>query len=55
MPEAIELIVRENDWLIAALAERQREIKRLIRWNERRQRQSLLATLEDIPHDSRPR
>ena len=52
MPETLELIVRENDWLIAALAERQREIKRLMRWNERRQRQTLLRNVEN---DTAPR
>ena len=46
MPEPLDLIVRENDWLIAALAERQREIKRLLRRNERRQRALLLRYVD---------
>ena len=53
MPQPIEHIIRESDLLIAALAQRNAELRRRLRFNERFQRRQLIEQV--TPHVVRDR
>ena len=52
MPQRIEHIIRERDLLIAALAQRNAELRRRLRFNERFQRRLLIQQV--TPRAERP-